>query len=165
VLALTGDASAFARYRHEWETRGLANDLVFTGKLAEKDLAALYRAAALVVYPSLWEGCGLPLIEAVACGTPVAASNRSSLPEAGGAAAVYFDPEDTDDMARAMHRLMFDGGLRAHLRAAAERRRRELLVAQPGRVFLQVCEAALGESRSEAAGAQRPAQGFAAGQD
>jgi glycosyltransferase involved in cell wall biosynthesis len=164
VLALTGDAAAFARYRSHWEQAGLADSIVFTGRLSEAELAALYSSAALVVYPSLWEGCGLPVLEAVACGAPVAASRAASLPEMGGSAALYFDPHDVEDMARAMHQLLADGGLRAHLRAAAARRRAELQRSQPGAVFLRLCEEALAEPRAGKAALEAPAQRTAAGQ-
>jgi alpha-1,3-rhamnosyl/mannosyltransferase len=72
----------------------------------------LYSAADVFVYPSFYEGFGLPVLEAMACGTPVAASNRTSLPEVVGDAGLLFDPDDIDAMATAIQRLVDDRALR-----------------------------------------------------
>ena len=85
--------------------------------MPDADLPALYAAADLFVMPSLYEGFGLPVLEAMACGTPVACSNTSSLPEVVGDAALEFDPYDVDAMAAAIQQAMSDPGLRASLRA------------------------------------------------
>lgn len=74
--------------------------------LSEQDLTALYNLAAVYVQPSLKEGFGWPVIEAMACGTPVACSNASSLPELGGDVAEYFNPKDPSDIAGAVSRLL-----------------------------------------------------------
>lgn len=78
-------------------------------------LAALYRQAAALVYPSLYEGFGIPPLEAMGFGCPVACSNTSSLPEVVGDAAVTFDPNDLDDMRAALERVATDDSLRRHL--------------------------------------------------
>ncbi|MBU1083343.1 glycosyltransferase family 4 protein [Patescibacteria group bacterium] len=80
----------------------LANDVVMTGYVPDADLPCLYSSAELFVFPSLYEGFGLPPLEAMACGTPVVASNVSSLPEVLGDAARYFDPLDIEAMAKTM---------------------------------------------------------------
>jgi glycosyltransferase involved in cell wall biosynthesis len=72
------------------------------GSVSAEHLASLYRRAACLVYPSLYEGFGLPVLEAMACGCPVAASNAGAIPEVAGDAAVMFDPTDVDAMAAAM---------------------------------------------------------------
>jgi glycosyltransferase involved in cell wall biosynthesis len=72
------------------------------GSVEPEHLASLYRRAACLVYPSLYEGFGLPVLEAMACGCPVAASNAGAIPEVAGDAAVLFDPNDVDAMANAM---------------------------------------------------------------
>jgi len=87
----------------------------FLGFVPEEDMPALYAGALVFVYPSLYEGFGLPLLEAMACGAPVACSNHSSLPEIGGDAAVYFNPESAGEMAAALAKLLGDPGLRATL--------------------------------------------------
>ncbi|WP_029015163.1 glycosyltransferase family 4 protein [Niveispirillum irakense] len=84
--------------------------------LHDSQMQAVYSRAALFVFPSLYEGFGLPLVEAAFCGCPVACSDRSSLPEVGGDAALYFDPERVDDMADVMGRLLDDTALHAEMR-------------------------------------------------
>ncbi len=84
----------------------------FLGYVPDKDLPALLSMATCLVYPSLYEGFGLPVLEALACGTPVVTSNVSSLPEVAGDVAVYCDPHDVADIARAIHRVLDDETLR-----------------------------------------------------
>lgn len=85
-------------------------------------LVSLYRGAMAFVFPSLYEGFGIPVLEAFSCGCPVLLSNRSSLPEIGGEAALYFDPEDEDSLLHAATRLMGDAGLRQSLAALGRAR-------------------------------------------
>jgi glycosyltransferase involved in cell wall biosynthesis len=82
------------------------------GHVADSDLRAIYRAAALLVYPSLYEGFGIPPLEAMACGTPVVTSNTTSLPEVVGDAAVLVDPLDTNSIAAGIRRVLSDPELR-----------------------------------------------------
>jgi len=82
------------------------------GFVDDGDLPALYRNAALFVFPSLYEGFGLPVLEAMACGVPVVCSNASSLPEVAGDAALLVDPLDTDGLTMAMARVLEDPDLR-----------------------------------------------------
>lgn len=96
---------------------GLSNKVVFTGYVPDETLAALYSAARLLILPSLDEGFGLPAAEAMACGTPVAASNAGALPEVVGEAGLFFDPLDTTAMAGALSRLLKDDAL--HSRCSA----------------------------------------------
>ncbi len=98
-------------------TSGYVDQLVFTERVPEDDLAALYNAADLFVYPSLFEGFGLPPLEAMTCGTPVVCSNTSSLPEVVGDAALMVDPLDVDGLAETMSRVLRDAALRARLSA------------------------------------------------
>jgi len=97
------------------EELGLEGQVVFTGYVAEEDLPALFSGARLFVFPSLYEGFGLPVLEAMACGTPVVCSNASSLPEVAGDAALLFDPLDVEGMAAAMERILGDERLRTEL--------------------------------------------------
>ncbi len=96
---------------------GYAEELVFTGYVPDEDLVALYNAAELFVYPSLFEGFGLPPLEAMACGTPVVTGNTSALPETVGDAALTVDPYDAEALAGAMARVLGDAVLRADLSA------------------------------------------------
>jgi alpha-1,3-rhamnosyl/mannosyltransferase len=89
--------------------------VVFPGAIPEADLPALYSGARLAVQPSLCEGFGLPVLEAMACGTPVACARIPALVEIGGDAALYFDPEHTGEMADALGRGLDEQGLRAEL--------------------------------------------------
>ncbi len=98
---------------------GLADRVRVLGYVAREDLRALYCLADIFVYPSLYEGFGLPVLEAMACGTPVIASNRSSLPEVVGEAGVLVDPEDLGGIASAIERLVEDRALREAMRTRA----------------------------------------------
>ncbi len=97
---------------------GLTESVRFVGFVPEREIPLWYNAADLFVYPSEYEGFGLPALEALACGTPVVASNRSSLPEVVGKAGVLVDPTDTRAMADAMQRVLEDERLQSRLSAA-----------------------------------------------
>jgi glycosyltransferase involved in cell wall biosynthesis len=94
---------------------GLGERVRFTGFVPEQDLAALLSGALAFVFPSLYEGFGLPVVEAMACGTPVICSQSSSLPEVAGDAALLVDPLDTEALAAALVRVVGDEGLRREL--------------------------------------------------
>ena len=98
------------------ESLGLAGRVEFTGRVDDAALAELYRQAAVMVFPSRYEGFGLPALEAMACGCPVIASDRASLPEVVGDAALRVDPDDVEAMAAALRRVLGDAGLRSELR-------------------------------------------------
>jgi glycosyltransferase involved in cell wall biosynthesis len=95
----------------------LADDVRFLSWVPTPDLEGLYAASACFVFPSLYEGFGLPVLEAMQRGLPVACSNRSSLPEVAGDAALMFDPEDPRAIASAIERLLADAALAEKLRA------------------------------------------------
>jgi glycosyltransferase involved in cell wall biosynthesis len=97
------------------ESRG-DSTIRWVGRVAEEDLSALYGAADVFVFPSLFEGFGLPVAEAMACGTPVICSNVTALPEIAGDAAILIEPNDTQAIANALERVLGDDGLRATLR-------------------------------------------------
>ena len=109
---------------HERELRelaaalGIADRVRLPGWLPPEDVEGLYTGATCVVFPSLYEGFGLPVLEAMVRGVPVACSNRSSLPEVAGDAALLFDPEDVGAIRAALERLLVDSGLRARLSKA-----------------------------------------------
>jgi glycosyltransferase involved in cell wall biosynthesis len=99
------------------EASGLSHRVQFTDYVPESDLPALYAAASVFVYPSLYEGFGIPVIEAMACGTPVITSKVSSLPEVAGEAALTVDPNSSDAIRTALERLLSSQDLREDLRA------------------------------------------------
>lgn len=86
--------------------------VLFLDYVTDNDLPQFYKKAELYILPSLYEGFGLPILEAMRYGCPVATSNVSSLPEAGGDAAVYFDPEDVGDIAKTIEKVLTDKALR-----------------------------------------------------
>ncbi|WP_272900266.1 glycosyltransferase family 4 protein [Tolypothrix bouteillei] len=90
--------------------------VLFTGYVADEDLSAIYSGATAFIYPSLYEGFGLPLLEAMRCGTPVIASNTTSLPEVVGDAGILVDPKDEDALCQAMLDLLRDSHLVQELR-------------------------------------------------
>ena len=99
---------------------GILDDVCLLGFVAEEELVLLYNMAQVVVYPSLYEGFGLPVLEAMACGAPVITSNVSSIPEVAGDAAILIDPTDTAALVQAMMRLADDEVLRRELIARGE---------------------------------------------
>ena len=84
------------------------NDLVITGYISEQEMAEVMAGAYALIYPSVWEGFGLPLLEAMQCGIPVLVSDQPALRETGGDAACYFDPRHPDDLAEKMKKLYRD---------------------------------------------------------
>ena len=96
---------------------GLTSRVRFAGYVDDADLPLWYNAAAVVAFPSLYEGFGMPVVESLACGTPVVAADTSSLPEAGGDVALYFDPRDPDRLAECLAQALDDPsvGRRAQL--------------------------------------------------
>jgi glycosyltransferase involved in cell wall biosynthesis len=94
---------------------GVSDSVVFTGFVDEPDLRALYSAARVCACPSLYEGFGFTVLEAMACGAPVVCSSATSLPEVAGDAALYFDPNEPEEIAGQLLRVMTDDKLRASL--------------------------------------------------
>jgi glycosyltransferase involved in cell wall biosynthesis len=94
----------------------LGNSVVLTGYVPEPDLPALYSGALCFVYPSYFEGFGLPPLEAMKCGAPVIVGNKTSLPEVVGDAGVQVNPFDVDEIASAIQRVISDANLREQLR-------------------------------------------------
>ena len=122
-LAIVGDVAndTFLTCHEQLQAQvrepGLCGRVSFTGFVPDAQLAALYRAATVLVLPSFSEGFGLPVLEAMACGLPVAVSDRFSLPEIVGDAGVLFDPTSTPSITQALSRVLGDAELRASMRA------------------------------------------------
>lgn len=118
-LVKVGGAGRTSEFRqatfHEIRRLGLEDEVVFVDYTSDKDLAAYYSSAVALVMPSLYEGFGLPMIEAMACGCPVIASNSSSLPEVADDAALFFAPRDSQKLARLVNRLVTEPALRNEL--------------------------------------------------
>jgi len=98
--------------------RARSAGVILTGFVAQEDLPALYRQAVMLVYPSLYEGFGLPVLEAMACGTPIVTSNTASLPEVAGDAALTVDPTNVGEITQGLARLLDDAFLRKRLQEA-----------------------------------------------
>lgn len=129
-------AATLAGLRHRDRT-------CFLGYIDHADLPAVYGAATVLAYPSLFEGFGLPVLEAMACGTAVVTSNRSSLPEVAGAAGVLVDPESEEAIAEAVARVVEDAELRGTLEVAGIKEASRYSWNATARLTLDVYRAAL----------------------
>ncbi len=122
-LLITGEKAKFPSDAGKKITEySLADDIVFTGYVGSEDLKRLYAAADVFVYPSLYEGFGLPILEAFAMGTPVVTSSTSSCGEIASGAAVTVDPLDSDALAEALYNVVSDKDLAAHLKERGKER-------------------------------------------
>lgn len=106
--------------RRRAEEPDVRDAVLFAGDIAEPDLPALYSGATLFTFPSLYEGFGLPVLEAMACGTPVICSNAGALPEVAGDAALSVDPHDVRALAEAIEQALADEGLRRRMAARGQ---------------------------------------------
>ncbi len=125
------------------EQLDLRDEVLCIGFVPQDDLPLLYNAAELLIYPSLYEGFGLPLLEAMACGTPVITSNISSMSEVAGDAGLLIDPYNVEDIAQAMYLLLNDIDLRNKLREKGLLRAQEFSWEKAARETLEVYEDAL----------------------
>ena len=116
----------------------LEKDIIFTGYVPEEDLILLYNAAKIFIYPSLYEGFGLPVLEAMACGTPVITSQNSALQEIAKDAAILIDPLSEGDMARNCYELLSNPSLQERLRQAGLGRARQFSWKDTARQTLEV---------------------------
>jgi glycosyltransferase involved in cell wall biosynthesis len=117
VIIGKGAASQISRLREIGLEHGLhQSDIVFVGHVSDSDLVAFYGLSTLFVFPSLREGFGLPVLEAMSCGVPTIGSNRTSIPEVIGRADALFDPEDVEDIAAKMIAVLGDDGFRTALK-------------------------------------------------
>ena len=126
---------------------GLGGRLLMPGRVPSEDLPALLHGARAVAYVSLYEGFGLPPLEAMACGTPVVASNTSSIPEVVGNAGLLVDPYDVAAIAAALHRVLTDDALRTDLAARSLRRATHFSWAKTAELTLESYRAALAHRR------------------
>jgi glycosyltransferase involved in cell wall biosynthesis len=137
LLVLPGYATWHEReLRERARSLGVERDVRFLGWIADAEVEALWALARAFVFPSLYEGFGLPVLEAMAHGVPVACADSSSLPEVAGDAALLFDPRDTRAMARALERVLGDEPLRQRLVALGRARAREFSWERTARLTL-----------------------------
>ena len=125
---------------------GLENNVVMTGIVSDERLVRLYQDAAVFVFPSLYEGFGLPLLEAMACGCPVISSNLSSIPEVVGDAGILLDPLDITAMSHAIERVLTDSKLAEQLRVAGLRQAKQFDWNRTARETVQLYQKVVGAS-------------------
>ena len=118
-LVKMGAAGRSEEYRRnvmrKLDSLGITGDVIFVVHASELDLVHYYSSASLLAYPSLYEGFGLPLLEAMACGCPVVTSNTSSMPEVAGEAGIMVDPYDIDALTEAIKQVLTDDTLRDNM--------------------------------------------------
>jgi glycosyltransferase involved in cell wall biosynthesis len=148
VLVLAGAPGwGVKAVRERVGAEGLEEVVRFPGPVSRVDLVALYQAADLLAYPSLYEGFGLPALEAMACATPVLASDVASLPEVVGGAALTVDPRDDEALAVALTRGLTDGALRDRLRTAGTAQARRFTWERCAAETLRVYDEAVASGR------------------
>ncbi len=118
----------------------LVDHVTFTGYVPDEELVELFAASTMLVLPSMSEGFGLPVVEAMACGVPVAASNRNSIPEVLGDSGLLFDPTSIDDIAKSISRVLEDRELRDLFRQRGLKRAEFYTWAQGARTMVDLLE-------------------------
>jgi len=143
-LVLVGRPSFQAKEVYQAIARsGLKDRVRILGPVPDQDLAVLYNLATFLVFPSLYEGFGLPALEAMACGLTVCAARAGALPEVVGDAGMFFDPYDVEEMAEVIWRLLNEPGLRQELAARGLKRAEEFSWEQCAAATLQVYDEVL----------------------
>lgn len=138
-LVIVGESDPrYPAAEEEAKRLGLQHAVVFTGYTSEETLAALYRRAAVLAMPSLYEGFGLPAVEAMRAGTPVVAGAVASLPEVVGDAALLFDAHRADALVEAMHKVLVDTELAGILRERGIKRAEQFSVERVGDQHLEL---------------------------
>ncbi len=138
-LVFVGKDTWHSKEVHEAAARSpLAGRIRFTGFVSDEDLVGFYGACDLFVFPSFYEGFGLPILEAMACGRAGACSNTSAIPEVADSAALLFDPDSAPEMARAMRDLLVDAQLRARMERLALARAAQFSWERAARQTLEV---------------------------
>lgn len=130
-------------------TLDLQSEVLHLAYVPEEDLACLYNGAKALIYASLYEGFGLPLVEAMACGIPVIASNVSSIPEIMGDAGILFDPYNVDEISSAMELVLRDTALRSKLSGKSLKRASEFSWLNAARQTVKVYNEAMSDSAGQ----------------
>ena len=144
VIGGTKDPRFYPRIEKKVEELSLKDKVIFLGYVSEENLPHLYSEAAAFIFPSLYEGFGLPPLEAMACGCPVVASNAASLPEVCGDAVRYVDPYDVESIARGIHEVLTDELMRQNLRAKGRERAELFSWEKAAKEHLKIFEECLG---------------------
>ncbi len=155
ALVVVGKHNAFYEPLRQLATAlGIAERVYFPGFVPTEDMPALLSAAELLAYPSFYEGFGLPVVEAMACGCPVVCSGTSSLPEVGGGAVLYCAPTSLEDLVDKMEQVLMDRTLRTQLVEKGLRRARKFtmdhMVAEVFRVYREVLDNKMGGASTNA---------------
>jgi glycosyltransferase involved in cell wall biosynthesis len=138
LIMLGAPTHRFGNIQDTARMLGLSDRVVCVGHLSADELRVLYAHADLFAFPSLYEGFGMPVLEAMACGTPVITSATTALPEVVGDAAVLIDPHSPEQLAEALVRMVTDSALRQTLRAKGFERAKQFTWAQAARMTLAV---------------------------
>lgn len=150
-----GPSTANGDLRGKIDDAGLGGRVRFLGRCSPADMPALYEGAAALVFPSLFEGFGLPLLEAMWCDCPIVCSNATCLPEIAGQAALFVDPRSPEDLAHALHGVLTDQELRGNLIERGRQRVREFSWTTFTRNVLSVLRR-VGQARYEWAAGRAP---------
>ena len=155
-LAIVGQKTWFSDHvMKAAKNSAVADRIHFTGFVNDDDLLLLYNACDLFVFPSFYEGFGLPILEAMACGRAVACSNSSAMPEVANATALLFDPNSTEQMVRAMRDIVLDPELRTRMERLAQHRASLFTWERTARKTLDVYYEVAGRKTAVAVPAQR----------
>jgi glycosyltransferase involved in cell wall biosynthesis len=148
-LVLAGaQTGEFPKIKKEVNRHGIEGTVLFPGFIRDDDLPMVYSAAKVFVFPSLYEGFGLPPLEAMACGTPCVVSNSSSLPEVTGSAALLFNPTSLDDFEECMLRVLTQPDLHERLQKEGLRQSALFPWSKAAEETLRVYQAVLDETRT-----------------
>jgi glycosyltransferase involved in cell wall biosynthesis len=147
LVVAGGKGWYYDRIFAEVESLDLAGDVIFPGYVTQQELPLWYNAAQLFVYPSRFEGFGLPVLEAMACGTPVITTNVASLPEVAGDAALLVSPDDEAQLVEAMRRTLGDKSLRQEMVAKGLAQSTQFTWARTAHQTLKTYERALGKDK------------------
>ena len=131
---------------HQAAKKSLVKDRIhFTDYVNEKELMELYSACEIFVFPSFYEGFGLPILEAMACGRAVACSNTSAMPEVADSAGLLFNPGSTAEIVRAMRDLLLNPELRQRMERLGQKNAAQFSWARTAQMTLEVYHEAVGE--------------------
>jgi len=149
-LVIAGDKGwLYEEIFKEVDRSDLKHEILFLGVVRDADLPMLYNCADMFVYPSLYEGFGLPPLEAMACGIPVIISNTSSLPEVIGNAGIMVDPGDVNSLSEAMYNVLEDKELRSQMSKNGLKRAKLFSWEKAAKEILEIYDEALSVYKSQ----------------